>query len=250
MIIVKKFHKKGTTMNLAWIPNSLTMGNLLCGFISVIFSSLGTTPGYFTAGLLILGAALLDGLDGQVARALKVDSELGKELDSLADCVTFGVAPGYFAYKAYLSGLIVPVFGKPIDFGIFIASIFPICAAYRLARFNVEHDPNSFSGLPSPVAGIIIALVPVCFRSHEIPRLAFAVFFAAVGLLMVSTVQYSKPQSYIFKNIHGIKLLMFVIILALLIVFLKQWAVFVVISLYILSGILSFIIQFIQDHKY
>jgi len=120
-------------MNLAWMPNSLTMGNLLCGFISVIFASTRTPQGCLIAGLLIMGAALLDGLDGPLARALKVDSAIGAELDSLADCVTFGVAPGYLAYQAYLSGMFVPVFGKSVDIGIFVASIFPICAAYRLA---------------------------------------------------------------------------------------------------------------------
>jgi CDP-diacylglycerol--serine O-phosphatidyltransferase len=202
------------------------------------------------AGLLILGAALLDGLDGPIARALKVDSAIGAELDSLADCVTFGVAPGYLAYQAYLSGMIVPVFGKSVDMGIFLASIFPICAAYRLARFNVNHVTNSFSGLPSPVAGIIIALVPVCFHGDEIPRFVFAIFFVIVALLMVSTFKYQKPQASLFKTYHGVKLLLFLVIIVLLIVFLKQWAVFVVISIYILSGILSFVIQFIQDHKY
>ncbi|MGV7927681.1 MAG: CDP-diacylglycerol--serine O-phosphatidyltransferase [Spirochaetota bacterium] len=237
-------------MNLAWIPNSLTMGNLLCGFISVIFASTGTPQSFMIAGLLILGAALLDGLDGPIARALKVDSSIGAELDSLADCVTFGVAPGYLAYQAYLSGMIVPVFGKSVDMGIFLASIFPICAAYRLARFNVNHVTNSFSGLPSPVAGIIIALVPVCFHGDEIPRFVFAIFFVIVALLMVSTFKYQKPQASLFKTYHGVKLLLFLVIIVLLIVFLKQWAVFVVISIYILSGILSFVIQFIQDHKY
>lgn len=237
-------------MNLAWIPNSLTMGNLLCGFISVIFSSQGTTNSFFWAGLIILGAALLDGLDGPVARILKVQSELGGQLDSLADCVTFGVAPGYLAYQSYFSGIIVPIFGKPIDLGIFIASIFPICVAYRLARFNVIHVPNAFSGLPAPVGGIIVALTPICFYNIEIPRIIYGIFFVLVGIMMVSTFKYSKPQSYIFENLYGIKLIIFLVIIAALIIFLKQWAVLVVILLYMLSGILSFIIQFIQDHKY
>ncbi len=237
-------------MNLAWMPNSLTMGNLLCGFISVIFASTGTPQSFMVAGLLILGAALLDGLDGPIARALKVDSAIGAELDSLADCVTFGVAPGYLAYQAYLSGMIVPILGKSVDMGMFLASIFPICAAYRLARFNVTHVSNSFSGLPSPVAGIIIALVPVCFHGDEIPRSVFAVFFVVIALLMVSTFKYQKPQATLLKSYHRVKLLLFLIIIVLLVVFLKQWAVFVVISIYILSGILSFVIQFIQDHKY
>ncbi len=235
-------------MTLAWIPNSLTMGNLLFGFISLVYSSLGTPEGYFIAGFLILAAALLDGLDGPVARALKVASPLGKELDSLADCVAFGVAPGYLCYQAYLSGFTYTVLGAPIDLGIFIASVFPICVAYRLARFNTLSEPNSFRGLPSPVAGVIIALVPI--YDVNIPKPVFALLFVIVGLLMVSTVRYTKPNSYIFKNIHGIKLVVFLLILVLMLAFFKQWTVFIVISLYVISGIFSFIIQFIQDHKY
>ncbi len=246
-------------MNLAWVPNSLTMGNLLLGFISVIFASQNSFQAYVVSGFLILGAALLDGCDGQVARALKLTSKLGAELDSLADCVAFGVAPGYLAYKAYLSGICfpgicVPFLGSPLDFGIFIASIFPICAAYRLARFNISSDPNSFSGLPSPAAGVIIALVPISFGSvinaAPLYRMLFAIFFIIIALLMVSTVRYSKPQPSFFKNLNGIKLIIFIVGIALLLIFFKKWSVFIVISLYILSGIYSFIIQFIQDHKY
>lgn len=237
-------------MTLAWIPNSLTMGNLLFGFISVVFSSQGNYIGYVTGGVLILGAALLDGLDGPVARALNVQSLLGKELDSLADCVTFGIAPGYLAYKAYLSGIIVPIFGAPIDFGIFIASIFPICAAYRLARFNVCSDVSSFVGLPSPIAGMIIAMLPFYFKDIVVPKVWFSLLYAVVAILMVSTVKYSKPQSTLFKNIHGIKLVVFIIAVILLVLFFKKWTIFIFISLYLLSGILSFIIQFIQEHKY
>lgn len=235
-------------MTLVWIPNSLTLGNLLLGFISLIYSSQGTQQGYFIAGFLILAASLLDGLDGRVARALKVSSPLGKELDSLADCVAFGIAPGYLSYNAYLAGIRYSFFGSQINVGMLIAAIFPICAAYRLARFNVSSDPNSFTGLPSPLAGIIIALIHV--YNINMPSLFFALIFITVGLLMVSTVKYSKPNSYILKNIHGIKLIIFLVIIVLLVVFFMEWAVFIFISLYVISGIFSFIIQFIQEHKY
>ncbi len=130
-------------VNLAWIPNVLTLGNLTCGFVSLIFSSLDSPEGYRVGAVLILFAALLDGFDGQAARWLRVDSPMGKELDSLADCVAFGVAPGYLAYRTYLAGMNVPLAGRPVDLGILLAAIFPICAAYRLARFNVGSSPRS-----------------------------------------------------------------------------------------------------------
>lgn len=246
-------------MNLAWVPNSLTLGNLLLGFISIIIASQGGVEAFNMAGILILGAALLDGFDGQAARALKVSSQLGAELDSLADCVAFGVAPGYLAYRAYLSGIVfpgvvIPYVNMPFDFGILIAALFPICAAYRLARFNVNSDSQSFTGLPSPIAGIIIAIVPVLIGdiigSDSLYRIIFALTFVFIALLMVSTVRYTKPQATFFKRYIFIKIIVLVCVIALLVVIFRQWSVFIVLALYILSGLASFVIQFIQDHKY
>ena len=240
-------------MNLAWIPNSITLGNLLFGFLSVIFASKGY---YQFAGISIMFAALLDGIDGQVARMLKVTSPLGAELDSLADCVTFGVAPGYLAYSAYLPSIPLEFTGRVIEMGMFLAAVFPICAAYRLARFNVDHSPTSFSGLPSPIAGVIVALMPVAFRDpaslRNIPFI-FAPAFIIVALLMVSTVKFSKPQSYIFKKIHGIQLIVLVAIIIAIGVVFHRYILFMIIGLivlYIITGLVSFVIQFIQDHKY
>jgi CDP-diacylglycerol---serine O-phosphatidyltransferase len=234
-------------MTRVWIPNSLTLGNLLLGFISLVFSSLGTHQGYFIAGFLIMAAGLLDGLDGPAARALKVSSPLGKELDSLADCVAFGIAPGFLSYNAYLSGIHEAYFYLPIDLGILIAAVFPICAAYRLARFNILTESSTLTGLPSPAAGIIIALIPM--YNIEMPKFLFALIFIIIGLLMVSTVKYSKPK-YLIDNIHGIKLIIFAVIVILLSIFVKQWIILILFVLYIISGLFSFIIQFIQEHKY
>ncbi len=236
-------------MTRVWIPNSLTLGNLLFGFVSIIYSSQGTQHGYFIAGFLILAAGLLDSLDGPAARALKVSSPIGKELDSLADNVAFGIAPGYLSYQAYLAGIQYSFFNLPIDFiGIAIAAIFPICAAYRLARFNVASDPHSFTGLPSPAAGIIIALIPI--YNIQMPNLIFALIYVIIGLLMVSTVRYFKLGPYVIENIHGIKLIILAVIIILIIIFFQKWTPLLFFSLYIISGLLSIIIQFIQEHKY
>ncbi len=228
----------------------LTLGNLTCGFMSVIFASFNSSEGYIVGAVLILVAALLDGLDGQAARWLGVSGPLGKELDSLADCVAFGVAPGYLAYVTYLSGTNVPMFGRSIDLGVPIAAIFPICAAYRLARFNVQSSASSFTGLPSPVAGILVALAPVCLPHLHIPRPLFATMFALVGFLMVSTVRYSKPQSFILKNLHGFRLGGMVVLVVLLLLLFKFWLMFLFIGLYVLSGLVTFVIHFIEEHRY
>jgi CDP-diacylglycerol--serine O-phosphatidyltransferase len=237
-------------VNFRWIPNILTLGNLTCGFMSVIFASFNSSEGYVVGAVLILVAALLDGLDGQVARWLGVSSPIGKELDSLADAIAFGVAPGYLAYVTYLSGTNATLFGRSIDLGVPIAAVFPVCAAYRLARFNVQSSADSFTGLPSPVAGILVALAPICLPHVHIPRPLFASSFSLVGFLMVSTVRYSKPQSFILKNLHGFRLAGLVVLVSLLLLLFKFWVIFLFIGLYVLSGLLTFVIQFIEDHRY
>lgn len=237
-------------MKLTWIPNILTMGNLTCGFISVVTASRGVEESYIVAGILILLAGLLDGLDGQVARWLGVSHPIGKELDSLADCVTFGVAPGYLAYRTYLMGTTFPVFGHLMDFGVLIAAVFPICAAYRLGRFNVQSSPDSFTGLPSPVAGIFVGLVPLLFRTVPIPKLLYAFAFLLIAFLMVSTVGYAKPQSGIVKRLKGLKLAGLVVLIALLLVLFRFWLIFLFMALYVLSGLVIYAIQFIEEHRY
>ncbi|OPY67965.1 MAG: CDP-alcohol phosphatidyltransferase [Syntrophorhabdaceae bacterium PtaU1.Bin034] len=237
-------------MALAWIPNLLTLGNLTCGFVSLIFSGTNSPEGYITAALLILLAGLLDGLDGQVARRLKVDSPIGKELDSLADCVAFGVAPGYLAYKTYLTDISLVLSGRTIDVGILVAAVFPICAAYRLARFNIRSSAGSFSGLPSPIAGILVALAAICFPQGVVPAFVFAAIFLLVGFLMVSTVTYAKPQSFVFKNIHGLKLAGLVIVVLVLLFLFRFWIILLFITLYVLSGVVGYFIRIIEKHRY
>ena len=237
-------------MSVAWIPNTLTLGNLACGFVSVIFASHNSREGYIIAAVLILLAALLDGLDGQTARWLNVSSPVGKELDSLADCVTFGVAPGFLAYKTYLVGMTVALAGRPIDLGILIAVIFPLCAAYRLGRFNVQPTSSSFSGLPSPIAAVLVALAPLCFRTMIIPRLLFATGFLLVAFLMVSTIRYSKPQSFIFKNLHGFKLGGLTVLFVLLVLRFGFRFVFLFVVLYVLSGLVGLLIKIIEEYRY
>jgi CDP-diacylglycerol---serine O-phosphatidyltransferase len=237
-------------MRLAWIPNLLTLGNLTCGFVSVVVSGGNRPERYFAAAVLVLVAALLDGMDGQVARWLRTDSQLGKELDSMADCVAFGVAPGYLAYKTHLSGMHVVLGGVPLDLGVLIAAIFPVCAAYRLARFNVQSSPHSFSGLPSPVAAMLVVVGVICFLHTGIPKALFAVLFCVVALLMVSTITYSKPQSYVFKYLKGLKLAGFVLLVAVLLIFFRFWIVLLFFALYVVSGLLGFVIHFIEQRRY
>jgi CDP-diacylglycerol---serine O-phosphatidyltransferase len=158
------------------IPNMFTLGNLYCGFLSTGFAAYGQ---FNNAAILILIGMMLDSMDGRLARMLKADSSLGKELDSLADIVTFGVAPSFLMYYTYFYqfGLL----------GFMVAGLFPLFGAYRLARFNISSTKTSlnyFIGVPITAAGGILALLTL-FR-ESIPSIITTVVFTALSFLMVS----------------------------------------------------------------
>jgi CDP-diacylglycerol---serine O-phosphatidyltransferase len=158
------------------IPNMFTLGNLYCGFLSVGFAAAGQ---FKNAAILILIGMMLDSMDGRLARMLNVDSSLGKELDSLADVVTFGVAPSFLVYYTnfFHFGLL----------GIVVAGLFPLFGAYRLARFNISSNKstlNYFIGVPITAAGGILAILTL-FGS-KIPNIVTTVIFTALCFLMVS----------------------------------------------------------------
>ncbi|MEH7886979.1 CDP-diacylglycerol--serine O-phosphatidyltransferase [Bacillus sp. JJ1609] len=161
------------------IPNMFTLGNLYCGFLSIGFAANGQ---FNNAAILILIGMMLDSMDGRLARMLKADSQLGKELDSLADIVTFGVAPSFLVYYTYFHQ-----FGI---LGTLIAGLFPLFGAYRLARFNISTDKSSlnyFIGVPITAAGGILAILTLF--GDLIPNIVTTVVFTALGFLMVSRIR-------------------------------------------------------------
>jgi CDP-diacylglycerol---serine O-phosphatidyltransferase len=161
------------------IPNMFTLGNLYCGFLSVGFAANGH---YKNAAILILIGMMLDSMDGRLARMLNADTTLGKELDSLADIVTFGVAPSFLVYYTYFFQ-----FGW---YGLLVAGLFPLFGAYRLARFNISSNKSSlnyFIGVPITAAGGIIALLTLF--GDRIPQIVTTVIFTAMCFLMVSKIR-------------------------------------------------------------
>ena len=153
-----------------------TLGNLYCGFLSIGFAA---NEHYSNAAILILIGMMLDSMDGRLARMLKADSSLGKELDSLADVVTFGVAPSFLVYYTYFIQ-----FGT---LGFAVAGLFPLFGAYRLARFNISSNKstqNYFTGVPITAAGGILALLTLF--GDKIPEIITTVIFTALCFLMVS----------------------------------------------------------------
>jgi len=164
------------------IPNLFTIGNLSLGVIAIILAFNNETNSSNTAALLVIIAMLLDGLDGRVARALNAQSEFGKELDSLSDVISFGVAPAFIMYQAAFQGV------NPALAWI-VTAIFPICGALRLARFNViDGIPGYFIGLPIPAAGGVLATLALFHGELHYSLLLISTL--ALSFLMVSNMKY------------------------------------------------------------
>ncbi|MDQ1910904.1 CDP-diacylglycerol--serine O-phosphatidyltransferase [Paenibacillus sp. GD4] len=161
------------------LPNLFTVGNLFLGIISIILV-FNNNPEL--AAIMVIVAMLLDGLDGRVARALNAQSEFGKELDSLSDVISFGVAPAFIMYVVAFSSM------NPAAAWI-VTAIFPICGALRLARFNVvAGTPGYFIGLPIPAAGGV--LCTLALFHNELNTYVLFLSTLLLSYLMVSTVKY------------------------------------------------------------
>jgi len=161
------------------LPNIFTLGNLFLGVLAIIFTFNDKAD---VAAVLVIVAMLLDGLDGRVARALNVQSEFGKELDSLSDVISFGVAPAFIMY--YVAFLDINSYAAWV-----ITAIFPICGAIRLARFNVIAGvPGYFIGLPIPAAGGILSTLALFHSDVNVYILMFSTVL--LSYLMVSRLKY------------------------------------------------------------
>ncbi len=231
------------------VPAIFTMGNMIMGFVSIIFSSkynpeIGNEEYLFIAGILIFVASIFDMFDGAVARALGVESEIGMQLDSLADGVSYGIAPGVLAYHSYLYKY--PEYFGIVGPGIVIAALFPICAVYRLARFNCEESGQGFTGLPSPAAGVLIGsisalMVPASLYFYEaspliIPLYVYSVIYIFIAYLMISEFDYNKLFSDLWRAGKTVRIISGIVII-LLLIFFKAWSIFMVASAYILWGL-------------
>ena len=178
------------------LPNMLTLIGVCIGLTSIRFALDGR---FEFAIIAIIFAALIDGLDGRIARLIKGTSKVGKELDSLTDMISFGVAPAFIMYFWKLNSL-----GR---FGWLLCLVFVICVALRLARFNVNSNQepswrdNFFEGVPSPAGGILV-LTPliVSLSGFNFIKLNYdlivPIFFVVTSFLLIS-----KFPSYSFKKI-------------------------------------------------
>ena len=217
------------------LPNLFTTSALFAGFYAIITAMSGD---FERASIAVFIAMVLDGLDGRVARLTNTQSEFGAEYDSLADMVSFGVAPALVMYEWALSDL-----GR---YGWLAAFIYTVSAALRLARFNTQigiADKRYFVGLASPAAAaVVVGFVWIAgdfgFSAKQLDWLAWAVTVVS-GLLMVSNVRYYSFKTIDFKGKVPFFFLLVAVLIFVLVTIDPPKVLFMVFAGYALSGLVT-----------
>jgi CDP-diacylglycerol--serine O-phosphatidyltransferase len=258
------------------LPTLFTAGNIFLGYLSILRSIqatliFGSNPSLaahsFEMAAEAIGlAVLLDGLDGGIARLTNTTSEFGRELDSLADIISFGIAPAILAYAwgvQFVGGSLGPF---PLDqlqrAGKLVAFLFLVCGAARLARFNVQKNPQPrnpgrphrkyFVGLPIPAGAGMIAAIVYGFDSYPItdffPAVLWLMLLTVLALLMISTWRY-----WSFKELNLLRPRSPVILVVMGIIFFAIWnwsqpVLLILGSVYVSSGVVIRIGGLIRRH--
>jgi CDP-diacylglycerol--serine O-phosphatidyltransferase len=263
--------RRGLKKGLYLIPSAFTAANIGMGFFSVMASLRGfqllggATPdipaatAHFDSAAMAIGWALLfDTLDGRIARLTKTTTEIGIQLDSIADVVTFGLAPAVLAY-VWGYGVSLTEGSDLHRLAWFLSFMYLICGAFRLARFNVQAsrprilaegtvktDKKSFVGLPIPVAGAFIAAlvhfspVPLIYFGPERARIYSGLLMMLVGLLslmMVSTLRFSSFKT-VGTRVRSMRTIIFALAVGMLIFLYSRYVVLAIVISYILHGLL------------
>lgn len=256
-------------MNLINIPNILTAFNLICGIFSVILSLSGRVD---LAVIPVLGSLVFDYLDGFVARLLKQQGELGKQLDSLADVISFGLAPGiwmlvilpsifldssfsfntYEVYSKFQIWFEDVISGRQFNYAPFVALLIPVFSMFRLAKFNIDdRQSTSFIGLPTPANTIFFTMFPLLlFTVEKTPlNVSFIQFFCQPIVLVACILLFSylliselplfslKFKSFAFKG-NEIRYI-FLLTCVLAGVFLHFLAIPIIIVLYLVFSVIE-----------
>jgi len=267
--------RRGEKKGLYLIPSLFTAANIGMGFFAVMaslrgFQLLGQpnpdvawASAYFDNAARAIGwAVLFDMLDGRIARMTKTTTEIGVQLDSIADVVTFGLAPAVLAYVWGYGGSLVEGTAAH-QFGWFISFMYLMCGAFRLARFNVQSsrprilaegtikvDKKSFVGLPIPVAGGLVAAIvhfspwPLISLGPERARVYSVLMIMLMGtlsLMMVSTLRFSSFKT-VGTKVRSMRIVILSLAVGMLIFLYSQYVLLGIVITYILHGLLSRVI--------
>ncbi len=242
------------------LPSLFTAGNIAAGYYAITQSLQGSAlePQHFDYAALAIGFAIpFDTIDGRIARMTDTTSEFGKELDSLADVITFGVAPSLLAYTWGFRMLPVSLPGslhhKLVEFGALFCFLFLLCGAARLARFNsmgtpVPKNPGRpgrkyFVGMPIPAAAGAIAAVVHFFSGIPVSihwvALLWGAYVGLIGFLMVSTWRFWSGKEINLANAHPFRWIVLLGFFLYALVFFSQYVLAAIALIYMFSGVLA-----------
>lgn len=221
------------------VPNLITSLSMLAAFFSITASASGN---YYKAAMAIFVSAFLDGMDGRAARLLNAQSPFGEQYDSLADMIAFGLAPALLAYHFALHEL-----GR---IGMACAFVFVACAAFRLARFNVQIgvvDKRYFIGLASPLAALLVTSSVMVMIDHSLwfgawAKAGFATWVVVCGFLMISNVKYYSFKEFDKKKVPFVALIVAVLVMGVVIYDIPV-GVLAIGLIYALSGVVGLFIK-------
>jgi CDP-diacylglycerol---serine O-phosphatidyltransferase len=227
------------------LPNLITSASLFAGFYSIASTYNGN---FERAAIGIVVGAILDGLDGRVARMTHTTTRFGVEYDSLADVISFGVAPAFLAYGWALSS-----FGR---WGWLAAFLYLICGALRLARYNVQittAEKGKFNGLPIPAAGVFVASMILLYYdlggSGSFKHFAVLLTIYVLAFLMVSTIKFNAFRDLEPLRRRPFNTLVVFVFLALLVAAEPQVMIFVFGASYIVSGPVGELVEAIRRRR-
>ena len=227
------------------IPNLFTALNMFCGFLSILSASEGN---FNYSAWLIFIAAIFDALDGMVARLTHSSSELGVELDSLSDIVSFGAAPSFLLYKTF--------FYSMNTWGIIISAMPLIAGGFRLARFNVQlvgFSKSFFLGLPIPSSALTIASFILAFYTSGFPNPIsefITPMILVLSFLMVSNIRYETLPKFSIKSVKEKPFhFIFLILSAILVAVLYTKGLFLVFVFMIVIGIFRHLYKLITSRS-
>jgi CDP-diacylglycerol---serine O-phosphatidyltransferase len=242
------------------LPSLFTSGNIAAGYYAITQSLQGSVqePRHFDYAALAIGFAIpFDAIDGRIARMTKTTSEFGKELDSLADVITFGVAPSLLAFTWGFQML--PTAMDPglrqrlVQWGAFVCFLYLLCGAGRLARFNISITPvpsnpgrpgrKYFVGMPIPAAAGVIAAVVHFFLGTPVPNWRVAIMWMVlvllIGLLMVSTWRFWSGKEIDLSDRHPFQRIVLMGLAIYATVAFSQYVLLALAAIYTFSGIFA-----------
>ncbi|MEC7641770.1 MAG: CDP-diacylglycerol--serine O-phosphatidyltransferase [Nitrospinota bacterium] len=225
------------------LPSLFTTGNIFCGFYA--FIAVLNNQFYMAAWAIVL-AIVFDGLDGRVARFTKTTSKFGVQYDSLADIISFGMAPAFMVYVWKLKP-----FGR---LGWMAAFLFLICGALRLARFNTmkpDADSNYFQGLPIPAAAAIIATIVILSEDQmfvQVPPIFLAVSVYILAFLMVSNLRYPTFKKFGIKKRVPFARFLFVVLALYIFATIPRLALCFISITYVLVGPFGHLISLLKKN--